>query len=198
MGQRGGQGHRGHEESYSAATHVSVDIKKVLRSQGGGGTWELSLQSWESLTSGLILDSIGSFMPPHEFSPHRRDLLKGLAAFGASALLAQTPAPAARVIDCHHHFVSPAFLKALSAKEGHKVEGFTNFFPLGLWKNYSPAKDIEGMDRDGVATSLISCTGGAVLQLHHPVSRPDPDDSEPAQNSGRGRWPAAAIAPTLP
>ena len=67
-----------------------------------------------------------------------------------------------RVIDCHHHFVSPAFLKALTAKEGHKVDGFTSFFPLGLWKNYSPAKDIETMDRDGVATSLISCTAPGV------------------------------------
>jgi predicted TIM-barrel fold metal-dependent hydrolase len=109
-------------------------------------------------------------MQPYDSSPHRRDLLKGLAALGASALfparglLAQTPAPgaSARVIDCHHHFVSPAFLKALTAKEGHKVEGFTNFFPLGLWKNYSPAKDIESMDRDGVATSLISCTAPGV------------------------------------
>jgi 6-methylsalicylate decarboxylase len=100
--------------------------------------------------------------------PRRRDILKGLAALGASSLLpsgrspAQTPAAAPRVIDCHHHFVSPAFLKVLTAKEGHKVEGFTSFFPLGLWKNYSPAKDIEMMDHDGVATSLISCTAPGV------------------------------------
>ncbi len=71
-------------------------------------------------------------------------------------------AAGSRVIDCHHHFVSPAFLKALTAKEGHKVDGFTSFFPLGLWKDYSPAKDIESMDRDGVATSLISCTAPGV------------------------------------
>ena len=42
------------------------------------------------------------------------------------------------------------------------LDGFTSFFPLGLWKNYSPAKDIETMDRDGVATSLISCTAPGV------------------------------------
>jgi predicted TIM-barrel fold metal-dependent hydrolase len=101
-------------------------------------------------------------------SLRRRDILTGLAALGASALLpvnrsaAQAPAADPRVIDCHHHFVSPAFLKALTAKEGHKVEGFTSFFPLGLWKDYSPAKDIEIMDRDGVVASLISCTAPGV------------------------------------
>ncbi|MGD0131483.1 MAG: amidohydrolase family protein [Bryobacteraceae bacterium] len=101
-------------------------------------------------------------MPPHS-SPRRRDFLAGLAALGAGALLpARSSAQTTRVIDCHHHFVSPAFLKALTAKEGHKTEGFTSFFPLGLWKDYSPAKDIEIMDRDGVTTSLISCTAPGV------------------------------------
>jgi 6-methylsalicylate decarboxylase len=101
-------------------------------------------------------------MAPHS-SPRRRDFLTGLAALGAGALLpAKSGAQTTRVIDCHHHFVSPAFLKALTAKEGHKTEGFTSFFPLGLWKDYSPAKDIEVMDRDGVATSLISCTAPGV------------------------------------
>jgi 6-methylsalicylate decarboxylase len=107
-------------------------------------------------------------MTTENSSPSRRNVLAGLAALGASALLpeskstAQTPPPSARVIDCHHHFVSPAFLKALTAKDGKKTEGFTSFFPLGLWKDYSPAKDIEAMDRDGVATALISCTAPGV------------------------------------
>jgi 6-methylsalicylate decarboxylase len=101
-------------------------------------------------------------MSPHS-SPRRRDFLTGLAALGAGALLpARSRAQTTRVIDCHHHFVSPAFLKALTAKEGHKTEGFTSFFPLGLWKDYSPAKDIEIMDRDGVAAALISCTAPGV------------------------------------
>src|SRR5580700_9740214 len=101
-------------------------------------------------------------MPPHS-SPRRRDFLTGLAALGAGALLpAGSSAQSARVIDCHHHFVSQAFLKALTTKQGHKTEGFTSFFPLGLWKDYSPAKDIESMDRDGVATALISCTAPGV------------------------------------
>jgi 6-methylsalicylate decarboxylase len=84
-----------------------------------------------------------------------------MAAVGASTLLPAQDTQR-RAIDCHHHFVSPAFLKALQAKEGKKTPGFTSFFPLGLWRNYSPAKDIEAMDRDGVATSLISLTAPGV------------------------------------
>ena len=103
---------------------------------------------------------------PIEKSPTRREALKAFSALGAAALVARPslaqPAPDTRVVDCHHHFVSPAFLKALAAKQGHKTEGFTSFFPLGLWNAYSPAKDIEGMDRDGVAMSLISCTAPGV------------------------------------
>ncbi len=103
---------------------------------------------------------------PFEESLRRRDVLRGFAALGAGALFsaAQSAAQATstRVIDCHHHFMSPAFLKVLAAKTGHKTAGFTSFFPLGLWKDYSPAKDIEAMDRDGVATSLISCTAPGV------------------------------------
>jgi predicted TIM-barrel fold metal-dependent hydrolase len=97
-------------------------------------------------------------------SPSRRDLLTGIAAFGAGALLsrgvslAQTPAANPRLIDIHRHFVSPAYLKVLNAKTGHKVDGFTGFFPLGPWMNYSPARDIETMDKQGIATSIVSTT----------------------------------------
>jgi 6-methylsalicylate decarboxylase len=96
--------------------------------------------------------------------PSRRDLLSGLAAFGTSALLspglspAQTPPAGPRIIDIHRHFISPAFLKVLNAKSGHKVDGFTNFFPLGPWKDYSPAREIETMDKQGLATAFVSTT----------------------------------------
>ncbi len=63
-----------------------------------------------------------------------------------------------RLIDIHRHFMSPAFLKVLNAKTGHKTEGFTGFFPLAPWKDYSPARDIETMDKQGIATSLVSTT----------------------------------------
>lgn len=98
----------------------------------------------------------------------RRDLLTtGMAALATGAWLsrkapAQTPAANPRVIDVHHHFVSPDFLKTLTSKQGHKVEGLTSYFPLGLWTNYSPAKDIELMDRQGVATAMLSVTSPGV------------------------------------
>jgi len=96
----------------------------------------------------------------------RRELLGKLAA-GSAAWVAHNGAraqtgPASRIIDCHHHFVSPAFLKALTAKQGHKTPGFTSYFPLGLWRNYTPARDIELMDQQGVTTAMISVTSPGV------------------------------------
>ena len=94
------------------------------------------------------------------FSLSRREWLGGLAALGAGTWLRGQTAQG--IIDCHHHFVSPAFLKALTAKQGHKTPGFTSYFPLGLWQNYSPARDIELMDKQGVATAMISVTSPGV------------------------------------
>jgi hypothetical protein len=48
-------------------------------------------------------------------------------------LPAQTPASNARAIDCHHHFASPEYLKALTAKEGH--------LPRGSSDNLTPTAD---------------------------------------------------------
>ncbi len=94
----------------------------------------------------------------------RRDFLTGFTALGAGALMsraklgAQAPASNPRLIDCHHHFVSPAYLKALTAKDGHHVAGYTTHFGLNGLKDYTPARDIEAMDQDGAAVSLLSCT----------------------------------------
>ena len=110
----------------------------------------------------LCLYSIRAMLSTSQ--PSRRDLLAGFATLGAGALLSpcnlpgQTPPASPRIIDIHRHFISPAFLKVLNAKQGHKVDGFTNFFPLGPWKDYSPARDIETMDKQGLATSLVSTT----------------------------------------
>jgi len=89
----------------------------------------------------------------------RRELLGSIAAgafASARRLAAQTTAP--RIIDIHRHFVSPAYLKVLNSKQGKKVAGFTSFFPLGPWQNYSPERDIETMDTQGIATSIVSTT----------------------------------------
>jgi predicted TIM-barrel fold metal-dependent hydrolase len=87
----------------------------------------------------------------------RRDLLAGLAGLGAAAVLrGQGGNP--RAIDCHHHFLSPNYIKTLAQRDGHHVQGYTTWFALDGLKNYTPAKDIEAMDREGVATSMLSCT----------------------------------------
>ena len=86
----------------------------------------------------------------------RRDFLTGSLAAGASWLRSQ-PRPAG-AIDLHHHFVSPAYVKALAAKEGHHLAGYTTWFALDRLKTYAPSKDIEDMDQDGVAASILSCT----------------------------------------
>jgi 6-methylsalicylate decarboxylase len=91
----------------------------------------------------------------------RRDFWKG--ALGA-ATLAGTRASLhgqnanRRVIDCHHHFMAPGYVKALASKEGQYRQGFTPYFNLGVLKTYSPAKDVELMDQEGVATCMLSCT----------------------------------------
>ena len=59
----------------------------------------------------------------------RRELLTGLAALGAAGVLrGQGTNP--RAIDCHHHFVSPAYIKALRAKDGHHTAGYTTWFAV--------------------------------------------------------------------
>ena len=62
------------------------------------------------------------------------------------------------MIDCHHHFTAPGYLKALAAKQGQYRQGFTPYFNLGVLTSYTPAKDIELMDQEGVATCMLSCT----------------------------------------
>ncbi len=98
----------------------------------------------------------------------RRDLLRGLTGLAAGALVSGGKLPAQsrstnpRVIDCHHHYVSPGWVKALAAKDGHHVQGYTTWFALDRLKDWTPAHDIEEMDRDGVATSILSCTNPGV------------------------------------
>jgi predicted TIM-barrel fold metal-dependent hydrolase len=85
----------------------------------------------------------------------RREFLAGLAAVGATALVpdflhaAQTrpaaPVPAYR-IDVHYHGNSPGFIAAIKARNTGQT----------ALMNWTPAKALEDMDRDSVATSIMS------------------------------------------
>ena len=85
----------------------------------------------------------------------RRDVLSGLAACAAGAivapgdLLAQTPAADRRRLDVHHHFASPRWLKKMSDSGRQGAQQVQNF---------TPAKSIDAMDKGGVVTAYISCT----------------------------------------
>jgi predicted TIM-barrel fold metal-dependent hydrolase len=98
-------------------------------------------------------------------NPSRRDFLASVAApfvigAGATALPLRIGAQSTntRVIDCHHHFTAPGYLKALMKKEGTYRQGFTPYFNYNVLASYSPANDIELMDQEGVATCMLSCT----------------------------------------
>jgi len=92
-------------------------------------------------------------------SPTRRDLLAGLAALGAGAVLSRgrltaqtpgaTPGGTTRRIDVHHHFANAELIKLMAEK---KTSGWNT------WTPYSPAKAVEDMDKGGVQASMLSIT----------------------------------------
>ena len=91
----------------------------------------------------------------------RREFLAGLAAAGATALVpdiltgAQTrPSPTAppHRIDVHYHGNSPGFIAAIKAHNTGQT----------ALMNWTPAKALEDMDRDGVATSIMSTSEPSV------------------------------------
>src|SRR3954470_2218664 len=84
----------------------------------------------------------------------RRQFLAGLGATGLAAAL---PAPAVHaqgaktLIDTHNHFYPPAYLAMQKEWEGKR-----HIPPYKLMVEWSPAKLIELMDKDGVRTSVMS------------------------------------------
>src|SRR5882672_2446074 len=91
----------------------------------------------------------------------RREFISGLVAIGATALVpdflegAQTrpPSPAAPYrIDVHYHGNSPGFIAAIKAHNTGQT----------ALMNWTPAKALEDMDRDGVATSIMSTSEPSV------------------------------------
>jgi len=91
----------------------------------------------------------------------RREFIAGLAAAGVTALVPDilkgaqvrpgAAAPPHR-IDVHYHGNSPGFIAAIKARN-------TGQTPL---MNWTPAKALEDMDRDGVATSIMSTSEPSV------------------------------------
>jgi predicted TIM-barrel fold metal-dependent hydrolase len=93
----------------------------------------------------------------------RRQFLGSLAAVGAGALFrtdvlsGQTQSATSRRIDIHQHFVSPSFLTTLGARNAvSPVPGFA------AWKDFSPARAVESLDRVGIATAMLSITAPGV------------------------------------
>src|SRR4051812_40270069 len=84
----------------------------------------------------------------------RRQFLTGL---GTAALAATLPAPAVRaqgaktLIDTHNHFYPPAYLAMQKEWEGKR-----NIPPAPDVFNWTPAKLIELMDKDGIRTAVMS------------------------------------------
>ncbi len=80
----------------------------------------------------------------------------GLAAAGHAPRLGAQAAPP-RLIDIHHHFVSPSFLQLLTERNAKAaVPG------LAAWKGYSPARALETLDRVGIQTAMLSITAPGV------------------------------------
>src|SRR5262245_53584236 len=90
--------------------------------------------------------------------PCRRDFLKGLSVLGASALTvnihaeAQSTGADVRMIDIHHHYVSPAY----TALATRKNDAWPQF------KDYTPTRHLEEMDKSGIATGMVSPTAPSV------------------------------------
>ncbi|MFL6937249.1 MAG: amidohydrolase family protein [Xanthobacteraceae bacterium] len=98
--------------------------------------------------------------------PSRRQFIATAAAFSATAAaapavlvapaaLAQMPAAdQPKLIDVHHHIVPPFWFEEV--KERIAAQGGGRIIPT--WYGWSPQRAVEDMDRNGVATALISMT----------------------------------------
>ena len=95
----------------------------------------------------------------------RRKFLTTLAAVGIDAvagtggLIAQTPPRRTKpgLIDVHHHIMPPAFLAGMREylMSAWRVAGRQQSLPATL-RDWSPQKSVAEMDKNGVATSIVS------------------------------------------
>jgi 6-methylsalicylate decarboxylase len=88
-------------------------------------------------------------------APSRRAVLGGLAAAGAASSVpwhAQAAGPKHKgVIDLHHHFWAPEYLKAQDDwEDAHHVPH------IPAMQNWSPQMSLDEMDKGGVQTAVVS------------------------------------------
>src|SRR5262249_6704841 len=92
--------------------------------------------------------------PICESGATRRQFLAGLGATSAAAVLPSLPARAQgtpKLIDTHHHFYPPTYLKRQMEWEGaRKIPPFPGV------PDWSPARAIEQLDKNGVSTAVLS------------------------------------------
>src|SRR6187401_3239734 len=87
----------------------------------------------------------------------RREFVKGAALLGAGAFLPAQTQGNPRRIDVHQHFVSPDYYALLTRKNATSpVAGYA------IWRDYTPSRNIEEMDRAGVAAAMLSYTAPGV------------------------------------
>jgi predicted TIM-barrel fold metal-dependent hydrolase len=108
-----------------------------------------------AVTAGL------AFRPPSKPGPYVPLWAEGLATVRAQ----RAPSAVEGRIDIHQHFISPEFLKTLTARNATTpVPGRVN------WKGWTPARAVESLDTNGVATAMLSMTAPG-------ISFGTPDDS---------------------
>src|SRR6059058_5851458 len=99
-------------------------------------------------------------------SGDRRSFIYGLAAVGLgglacssmgglSSVFAQTPVlPQNSLIDVHHHFVPPFYL----AENRERIAASSDGQMHPAWLSWTPEQAIASMDKQGVATAVLSLT----------------------------------------
>jgi len=109
----------------------------------------------------------GRLAPNCGCGPTRRGCLTGLLAAATASVLpgcapmASTATNEARRIDTHHHFFTPAYVKALDAAIGAPP----------IVKNWSVTKTLDDMDKAGVRTAVLSLTTPQVGFADAPTAR---------------------------
>ncbi len=98
----------------------------------------------------------------------RREFLAGLAALGATTFISSHVSIARAAvmdkphrIDVHHHFTSPLWLAEVASKAP----------VIAPFRDWTPAKSIEEMDRAGVASAIMSVTSPGLWFGDYKVTR---------------------------